>query len=58
MNTDASKYLSKRFALERFLGLTKDEILRNEKLWKDQIGLNMKNLFLMNIYKNCINTMN
>ena len=29
-------YLSKRFLLERFLGLTQEEILRNEKLWREE----------------------
>jgi hypothetical protein len=29
-------YLSKRFLLERFLGLSEDEIRRNEELWKEE----------------------
>jgi hypothetical protein len=29
-------YISKRFALERFLGLTEEEIKRNEKLWEQE----------------------
>jgi len=29
-------YLSKRFALKRFLGLTDEEILENEQLWKEE----------------------
>jgi hypothetical protein len=29
-------YISKRFALERFLGLTEEEIKRNEKLWGEE----------------------
>ena len=29
-------YISKRFALERFLGLTEEEIKRNEKLWEEE----------------------
>jgi hypothetical protein len=29
-------YLSKRFALKRFLGLTDEEILENETLWKEE----------------------
>jgi hypothetical protein len=29
-------YISKRFALERFLGLTEDDIKRNEKLWREE----------------------
>ena len=29
-------YMSKRFLLERFLGLTEDEISKNEKMWKEE----------------------
>jgi hypothetical protein len=29
-------YISKRFALERFLGLTEEEITKNEKLWREE----------------------
>jgi len=29
-------YISKRFALERFLGLTEEEISNNEKIWRDE----------------------
>ena len=29
-------YMSKRFMLQRFLGLTEDEIAENEKLWKEE----------------------
>jgi len=29
-------YMSKRFALKRFLGLTEDEMLENEKLWREE----------------------
>ena len=29
-------YMSKRFMLERFLGLTKDEIERNERMWEEE----------------------
>jgi hypothetical protein len=31
-------YMSKRFAMERFLGLTEDEINKNEKLWREENG--------------------
>ncbi len=31
-------YLSKRFALKRFLGLTQEEITENERLWKEENG--------------------
>jgi hypothetical protein len=33
---EAFPYISKRFALERFLGLTEDEITKNEKLWREE----------------------
>ena len=33
---EAFPYISKRFALERFLGLTEEEIKRNEKLWEEE----------------------
>jgi hypothetical protein len=29
-------YISKRFALERFLGLSEEEITKNEKLWREE----------------------
>ena len=33
---EAFPYISKRFALERFLGLTEDEIVKNEKMWGEE----------------------
>ena len=33
---EAYPYISKRFALERFLGLTEDEIAKNEKMWREE----------------------
>ena len=33
---EALPYVSKRFALERFLGLSEEEIKRNEKLWEEE----------------------
>jgi hypothetical protein len=33
---EAFPYMSKRFALERFLGLTEEEITKNEKLWREE----------------------
>ena len=36
MNSDAGKYISKRFALSKYLGLTEDEILENEMMWKQE----------------------
>lgn len=35
---EAFPYMSKRFALERFLGLTEDEINKNESLWREENG--------------------
>ena len=35
---EAFPYISKRFALERFLGLTEEEIMKNEKLWREENG--------------------
>jgi hypothetical protein len=32
----ALPYISTRFALERFLGLSKEEITQNEKLWREE----------------------
>jgi hypothetical protein len=29
-------YISKRFALERFLGLSEEEINKNEKMWREE----------------------
>jgi hypothetical protein len=29
-------YMSKRFMLERFLGLSEDEIQKNEKMWREE----------------------
>ena len=28
-------FVSKRFAMKRFLGMTQEEVAENEKLWKD-----------------------
>jgi len=33
---EGSPYLSKRFVLEKYLGLTEDEILKNERLWSEE----------------------
>jgi hypothetical protein len=33
---EAFPYISKRFALERFLGLSEEEIKRNEELWQEE----------------------
>jgi len=37
---EAFPYVSKRFAMERFLGLTEEEINKNEKLWREENGKN------------------
>jgi len=34
----AVPFMSKRFALKRFLGLTEDEIAENERLWGEESG--------------------
>lgn len=39
---DQIPYISKRFALERFLGLTEEEIAKNEKLWREENGKEAK----------------
>jgi len=33
---EALPYISKRFALERFMGMSEEEIKRNEKLWEEE----------------------
>ena len=38
---EAFPYISKRFAMERFLGLTEDEINKNEMLWREENGKNI-----------------
>jgi len=35
---EAFPYISKRFAMERFLGLSEEEITQNEKLWREENG--------------------
>jgi hypothetical protein len=35
-------FISKRFAMEKYLGLTKDEIAKNAKLWRQEAGKTMK----------------
>jgi hypothetical protein len=36
--TEGINYISKRFALERFLGLTEEEMKRNDILWREEQG--------------------
>ncbi len=33
---EAFPYISKRFALQRFLGLTEEELAENERLWEEE----------------------
>jgi hypothetical protein len=35
-------YISKRFAMKRFLGITQEEITENERLWKEENGAKLK----------------
>ena len=35
---EGADYISKRFALQRFLGLSEAEILENEKMWREENG--------------------
>jgi len=35
-SVEAADYISKRFAMKRFLGLSEEEILENEMLWKEE----------------------
>jgi hypothetical protein len=35
---EAFPYISKRFAMERFLGLSEEEITQNEKMWREENG--------------------
>jgi hypothetical protein len=35
-------YLSKRFAMKRFLGMTQEEITENERMWQEENGNNLK----------------
>jgi hypothetical protein len=42
MGTEASKYISKRFALQRYLGWNEDDILKNEQLWKEENAKKVK----------------
>ena len=33
---EATPYLSKRFILSKYLGLTEDELINNERMWKEE----------------------
>jgi len=38
-SVESADYISKRFALKRFLGLSDEEILQNAALWKEERNL-------------------
>ena len=40
----AVPFISKRFALKRYLGLSAEEMAENEELWKEENGLSNKQL--------------
>ena len=43
MNSDARAYMSKRYALKRYLGWTEEDILENERMWKEENNDKVKN---------------
>jgi hypothetical protein len=42
MNTEAARYISKRFALMRYAGWSEDDVLENETLWKEENAKKVK----------------
>lgn len=34
--TEANRYISKRFALEKYLGWSKEDIAENERMWREE----------------------
>jgi hypothetical protein len=42
MQTDAARYISKRFALMRYLGWTEEDVLKNEDMWKQENAKKVK----------------
>jgi hypothetical protein len=42
IQTEAAKYISKRYALKRYLGWSDEDILENEKLWKEENAKKVK----------------
>ncbi len=42
MQTEAAKYISKRFALMRYLGWSEDDVLKNEEMWKQENAKKVK----------------
>jgi len=42
IQTEAAKYISKRFALKRYLGWSDEDILENEEMWKEENAKKVK----------------
>jgi len=42
IQTEAAKYISKRYALKRYLNWTDEDILENEKMWKEENAKKVK----------------
>lgn len=42
MQTEAAKYISKRFALMRYLNWSEDDVLKNEEMWKQENAKKVK----------------
>jgi hypothetical protein len=42
MQTEAAKYISKRFALMRYLGWSEEDVLKNEEMWKQENAKKVK----------------
>ena len=42
MQTEAAKYISKRFALMRYLNWTEEDVLKNEEMWKQENAKKVK----------------
>lgn len=43
MGTEAARYVSKRFALERYLGWSKEEVSTNEQMWREENSEKVRN---------------
>lgn len=42
IQTEAAKYISKRFALMRYLGWSEEDVLKNEEMWKQENAKKVK----------------
>lgn len=42
MQTEAAKYISKRFAMMRYLGWSEEDVLKNEEMWKQENAKKVK----------------